>query len=215
MAVIIDDIIVYAGIFLAVEGVAWGIDKWNHWRLGKKTKEFRVAPVLSDDDKALIEKCREVMKENFPEGIETKMKGMTVEEKMALFQKLVMDLNPVFGVNITNIAFLSVDEIGNGTLGYYDRDANSIRFNLDLLKIEDNPEIMRAMVDTIIHELRHALQHRAVTDTSFNYGTEDQRYLWTINFLSYIPAHVDFAYYQEQIVEADARLIAELSIKDF
>lgn len=202
------------GGYLAYEGVVWGVGRWKRWRLGKKTEEFRVKPELTDDDYTLIEKCREVMKSNFPQGIETRLKGMSPTERADLFQKLVLELNGVYGINITNIAFLHVDEIGYGVYGYYIRETNSIRFNFDLLS-SDEPMILREMVDTIFHEMRHALQYKAVTDSNCNYGTEEQRYLWALNFLNYIPGYVDFAYYQQQILEADARQIAELSIKDF
>lgn len=202
------------GGYLTYKGVVWGINRWERWQLGKKTAEFRVKPELTDDDYALIEKCREVMKSNFPHGIEARLRGMSPTERADLFQKLVLELNSVYGVNITNIAFLHVDEIGYGTYGYYIRETNSIRFNFDLLS-SDEPLILREMVDTIFHEMRHALQYKAVSDSTCNYGTEEQRYLWALNFLNYIPGYVDFAYYQQQILEADARQIAELSIKDF
>lgn len=212
--VIIDDILVAGGIYLAFEGVRWGLNKWERWRVGRKSKEFRVKPELTDEDKALIDKCREVMRENFPQGIEARVKTMSPEERTALFQKLVKELNSVYGVNISNVGFLHNSEIGSGTYGYYDRETNSIRFNADLLSSNET-EVLREMVDTIFHEMRHALQYRAVSDSSCNYGTEEQRRLWALNFVNYISAYVDFAYYQEQIVEADARLIAEESIKGF
>ncbi|MDE5876087.1 MAG: hypothetical protein K2H47_01050 [Muribaculaceae bacterium] len=211
--IITTELLVIGG-YLAYEGVVWGVGQWKHWKLGKKTKEFRVKPELTEDDHILIEKCREIMKSNFPLGIEDRLKVMTPTERADLFQKLILELNSVYGVNITNIAFLHTDEIGSGTYGYYLRETHSIRFNFDLLSLDD-PAILREMVDTIFHEMRHALQYKAVSDSSCNYGTDEQRYLWALNFLNYIPGYVDFAYYQQQILEADARQIAELSMKGF
>ena len=214
MAFVVDDIVLFGGLYLAYEGVLWGIGQLARWRKGKKTEDIRVTPELTEQDKELIEKCREVMKENFPEGIEARLKGLDSPDRNAIFQKLVMELNVVYGVNITNIAFLSAEEIGMGTYGYYERNGNSIRFNCDLI-MSDDREVLHAMIDTIFHEMRHALQYRAVTDSSCNYGTEEQRRLWALNFANYIPAHVDFAFYQEQVVEADARQIAELVMNGF
>lgn len=212
--IITPEILIAGGIYLAYEGVVWGISRWKRWRFEKKTAEFRVKPELTDYDCALIERCREVMKSHFPQGIESRLIGMSPAERAGLFQNLVLELNSIYGLNITNIAFLNADEIGYGTCGYYLRETNSIRFNLDFLSLDDS-EILHEMVNTIFHEMRHALQYKAVTDSNCNYGTEEQRYLWALNFLNYIPAYVDFAYYQQQILEADARQIAELSIKDF
>lgn len=214
MAVIIDDIILGIGTYLAYEGVVWGIDKFRHWHRGKKHKDILVHIDLTEDDKQLIDKCREVMGQNFPEGIENRLKGMSSSERMQLFRDLVKELSRVYGVEIADVAFLNNNEIGPGVYGYFDQTNNNIRFNVDLLNM-DEPEILRAMVDTIFHEMRHALQFRAVTDSSCTYGSEEQRQKWALNFVNYIPANVDFAYYQQQIIEDDARQFAAEVIKGF
>lgn len=214
MAVIIDDIILGLGTYLAYEGVVWGIDKFRQWRCRNKNKEILVHIDLTEEDKQLIEKCRQVMGRNFPEGIVTRMKGMSSLERMQLFKDLVNELNSVYSVNITDVAFLSNNEIGSGTYGYYDNSQNNIRFNVDLINTDD-PSILREMIDTIFHEMRHALQYRAVTDSTCTYGSEEQRQKWALNFVNYIPAHVDFALYQEQVIENDAREIASEVIKGY
>lgn len=214
MAVLIDDIILGVGVYLTYEGVVWGIDKFRHWRRGKKHKDILVHLDLTEEDKQLIDKCREVMGQNFPEGIENRLKGMSPSERMQLFRDLVKELSSVYGVEISDVAFLKNNEIGSGCLGYFDQTNNNIRFNVDLLNM-DEPEILRAMVDTIFHEMRHALQFRAVTDSTCSYGSEEQRQKWALNFVDYIPSHVDFAYYQQQVIEDDARQFAAEVIKGF
>lgn len=214
MAVVIDDVLIAIGGYLVYEGVVWGIDKYRHWRLGRKTKSIRVKTDLTEEDCELVNKCREVMGRNFPDGIEARLKGMSLSDREQLFRYLVDELKHIYGVEIWDVAFLPGTEIGCGTYGYYNNSNNCIRFNLDLLNA-DNIEIMREMVDTIFHEMRHAQQFRAVTDSSFNYGSEEQRKLWAMNFVNYIPANVDFAYYQEQIIEFDARQIAAEITKGF
>lgn len=214
MAVIIDDILYGLGGLLIYEGVVWGIGQYERWRLGRKTKEFRVKLDLTEEDKQLIDKCREVMGEYFPEGIEKRMINMSPSERMQLVKDLVNKLSGIYGVEIFDVAFLTIREIGPGCMGYYDFNYKNIRFNLDLLSCDD-PNILRAMIDTIFHEMRHALQYRAVTDSSCTYGTEEQRRLWALNFVNYISSQVDFAYYQEQIIENDASVIAEEVIKGF
>lgn len=214
MAVIIDDIIIGMGVYLTYEGVVWGIDKFRHWRRGKKHKDILVHIDLTEEDKQLIDKCREVMGQNFPEGIVNRMKGMSPTERAQLFRDLVKELNSVYSVDISDIAFLTNNEIGPGVYGYFDNSNNSIRFNADLLNTDD-PNILHEMVDTIFHEMRHALQFRAVTDSSCTYGSEEQRQKWALNFVNYIPARVDFAYYQQQVIEDDARQFAAEAIKGF
>ena len=214
MAVIIDDIIIGMGVYLAYEGVVWGIDKFRHWRRGKKYIDILVHIDLTEEDKQLVQKCREIMGQNFPDGIVNRMKGMSPTERAQLFRDLVKDLNSVYGVEISDIAFLTNNEIGSGVYGYFDNSNNSIRFNADLLNTDD-PNILHEMVDTIFHEMRHALQFRAVTDSSCNFGSEEQRQKWALNFVNYISARVDFAFYQQQVIEDDARQFAAEVIKGF
>lgn len=214
MAVIIDDIIIGMGVYLAYEGVVWGIDKFRHWRRGKKYIDILVHIDLTEEDKQLVQKCREIMGQNFPDGIVNRMKGMSPTERAQLFRDLVKELNSVYGVEISDIAFLTNNEIGSGVYGYFDNSNNSIRFNADLLNTDD-PNILHEMVDTIFHEMRHALQFRAVTDSSCNFGSEEQRQKWALNFVNYISARVDFAFYQQQVIEDDARQFAAEVIKGF
>lgn len=214
MAVLIDDIILGVGVYLTYEGVVWGIDKFRHWHRGKKHRDILVHIDLTEEDKQLIDKCREVMGQNFPDGIVNRMKDMSPTERAQLFRDLVKELNIAYGIEISDIAFLTNNEIGPGVYGYFDNSNNSIRFNADLLNT-DEPDILHEMVDTIFHEMRHALQFRAVTDSSYTYGSEEQRQKWALNFVNYIPAHVDFAYYQQQVIEDDARQFAAEIIKGF
>lgn len=202
------------GVYLAYEGVVWGIDKFRHWRRGKKYIDILVHIDLTEEDKQLVQKCREIMGQNFPDGIVNRMKGMSPTERAQLFRDLVKELNSVYGVEISDIAFLTNNEIGSGVYGYFDNSNNSIRFNADLLNTDD-PNILHEMVDTIFHEMRHALQFRAVTDSSCNFGSEEQRQKWALNFVNYISARVDFAFYQQQVIEDDARQFAAEVIKGF
>lgn len=214
MAVIIDDILIGLGVYLTYEGVVWGIDKFRHWHLGKKHRDVLVHIDLTEEDKELIDKCRDVMGQNFPDGIVNRIKDMSPTERSQLFKDLVMELNSVYGIEVSDIAFLTNNEIGPGVYGYFDNSNNSIRFNADLLNTND-PDILHEMVDTIFHEMRHALQFRAVTDSLCSYGSEEQRQKWALNFVNYIPAYVDFAYYQQQVIEDDARQFAAEVIKGF
>ena len=86
--------------------------------------------------------------------------------------------------------------------------------NLDYLA-SDTPDALRRIVRTIFHELRHAQQYRAITDVDYNYGTEDQRKHWSLNFVNYISPDVDFQDYSDQTIERDARAVAENSCYGF
>ncbi len=215
--IVLDDIILFLGVLLVSEGatqaVVWGINKWKANRYRKKAKEFLVAPELTEQDIAIAEKCQILLAEEFPEGITARMGDMNIENRQKLIQGLLQECENIYGVKLTEIRFLTNEQIGYGTLGFFSMDTLGICINVDVLSTDD-PEILRMMVSTVFHECRHAYQYRAVTDSTVDYGTEEQRRLWALNFADYIPACIDFALYQQQVVEADARLFEEECMKN-
>lgn len=212
--------LVTIGIYIAVEavitGVGWAFYMLKKRGLKKRTSEWCKTLPLIEEDKRLIEQNRELMKEFFPSGIEDGFKGLTLEQRVEMMKNLIERANDLYGVEVDTIAFMPAAKIGECTLGFFDRDNNAIAVNLDILA-SNEAAVMQAIVATVFHELRHALQYRAVTDASFNYGTEEQRRLWALNFVegNYISPEIDFALYQRQVVEADARQIAEHIVENF
>ena len=71
---------------------------------------------------------------------------------------------------------------------------------------------VRSVMETIVHELRHAVQWKAITENNFWNVDEKTRDLWAenLNFDNYIDPEVDFKGYCEQPVEADARTFSAL-----
>lgn len=207
-------------LYLAVEavliGISWGFRKLKQNGIRKKCEEYLVTLPLTEEDQRLIECGRILMKEFFPVGIEQRFKHLTLEQRVELMKALIERVNRLYDVDIDLITFAPAREIGSCTLGFFDRETNGITINLDILA-SDEKEVIHAMVATVFHECRHALQYRAVTDDTFNYGSEEQLHLWALNFMegNYIPAEVDFVLYQQQTVEADARQIAEKITENF
>lgn len=207
---------VYVASELVITGVGWAFHALKRNGLKKRTSEWCKTLPLTEEDKRLIEQNRALMKEFFPNGIEDGFKGLTLEQRVEMMKNLIERANELYGTEVGTIAFLPAEKIGECTLGYFQHDSNTIAVNLDVLAANE-PAVMQAIVATVFHELRHALQYKAVTDPSFAYGTEEQRRLWALNFMegNYISPEVDFALYQKQVVEADARQIAEPIVENF
>lgn len=84
--------------------------------------------------------------------------------------------------------------------GGYDPSTNSIELNINSL---ENPDCS-GLFNTILHESRHAFQHRSVLNpdsVSIDNNTID---IWRQNFENYISPWLDYEAYREQPVEADA-----------
>lgn len=206
--------------YLVMEGVSdsivWINKKMRSKKIEKKAGMWLKTLPLTDEDKELIKRNREIMQDFFPKGIAARMNYMTLEERIALTNELLERIAKVYGLNIEKVIYSSSSEIGECTFGAYDYQTNSIALNLDLLG-NKSAEAQQILITTIFHEFRHALQYKAITDSNFKYGTEEQLKLWALNFTEghYIQPEIDFALYQRQIVEADARQIAEESTEGY
>lgn len=117
---------------------------------------------------------------------------------------------------------VEVEKMKGGTLGYQDSSSNRIAINSDVLA-SDKPEAHKKILDTIIHEGRHAYQHYNV-DVKLIHESGAEVESWRENFYDskyqyyqttgqkvYIPteegyeAMSDYRLYYYQPVEIDAR----------
>ena len=89
-----------------------------------------------------------------------------------------------------------------------------LMFNINILMLDKDHELYEKCVRTvlceIIHELRHAMQWKAINDKDFLETDEATREIWKNNFYNYIDLEVDLRGYSEQPVEKDANTFASL-----
>ncbi|TCS94860.1 hypothetical protein EDD58_103283 [Hazenella coriacea] len=101
-------------------------------------------------------------------------------------------------------------ELGNG-LGYYDHENKKIYVNLDSLTAEQSYNI----VETVIHEGRHAYQHYALENPEIHPDHKELE-LWRKNTGLvggvYLPPEYDFMYYY-QAIERDANQYTEQKVE--
>ena len=202
------------GVYLATEAVEY-ICHWLFCRRIEVDPSWLEDVPLTDEDNELIQKNRDLLQSLLKNNdIASTMSSLSIEERVDLLVKIIQGAINNYNVNIDSIRFSPSSEIGEFTLGYYDVEQNRIMINLDYLA-SDTPDALRRIVRTIFHELRHAQQYRAITDVDYNYGTEDQRKHWSLNFVNYISPDVDFQDYSDQTIERDARAVAENSCYGF
>lgn len=89
-----------------------------------------------------------------------------------------------------------------GDYGGFDRTTNTLSINEHMLYQNDEA------ADTVAHELWHALQYQRASNPRTKLDA-----MYTENFNDYISPQEDFAGYQSQILEAEARAFAQ-QIKD-
>lgn len=94
------------------------------------------------------------------------------------------------------------------TLGYYCEKKQGIAIN-EIYLADDNEFILRFIVNTIIHECKHAMQWDAVSGRhTHGYSTELIE-KWKLNIQDYIRPHESDEGYLKQPVEWDASSFAE------
>jgi hypothetical protein len=210
-------LIAYIAVEAVIAGIEWCLRLLSKRKLEEKCKEWLVNVPLSEADMEIIENNRKLLRSKIPEGgLGENIKMMSREDRIRFLIDLLEEASNNYGVEISSVKFAPSSEIGSSCYGFYAFDENMVVLNLDMV-CSDSVICLEEIVDTVFHELRHAQQYRAVTDDSYNFGTEEQRLRWGLNFMPnhYIRGEVDFELYQRQTVEADARLVAHETIKGF
>ena len=100
----------------------------------------------------------------------------TIEERKEILKSFMNRVAAIYGVSIvSSINFLN--NVPDRTRGYYTHDNRTVSINEEYLSRRDSYQIM----NTVIHELRHAYQHSAVDDpSSYNVSPETIR-IWEHN----------------------------------
>lgn len=184
-----------------IEAISSLIKRWGQPKLPQK-----VRVELSDTDQEKIEVTRQLITECFGENVVERIKNASNMERITLISEFANRLVKEYGLDIE--VDVMVDDINNW--GAYNWDQRKAVFNITLLMVGSSHEhadhYIRETLDTIIHELRHSVQHRAINEPGF-WNINDERWkAWANNMANgnYIPANVDLNGYSNQPVEKDA-----------
>lgn len=165
---------------------------------------------LSDTDKQMAQQTNELINEHFGEDVCSSIKSMSNIERLQAADKFANELKELYGLDI-DIDVVAQEE---RQCGYYNWQESKAVFNVIELWIDNNDpafeEHIKNFFDTIIHELRHAVQYKAVSQEGFWNVEQDRRESWKNNFdpNNYIRAEIDLRGYMTQPVENDAYTFA-------
>ena len=161
---------------------------------------------LSDTDKEMAEQTKGLIKEQFGENVSDSIRSMSNMERLQAANQFANDLARLYGLDI------EIDVVAQDAnqCGYYDWSKGKAVFNVVELWISNDDTDFDAHIqnffDTIVHELRHAVQRKAVTEPGFWNVDEERRQNWDQNFQpgNYIQADVNIRGYMQQPLENDA-----------
>ena len=210
----ITDTLILVAAALALELIVTGIGKLiDMW--GQRTLPQTAQAELSETDKQKVEETKKLIRQCFGENVTEWIRRASNRERIELMAEFAERLAKEYGLDID--VDVTVNNINN--CGSYDWKEKRAEFNIALLMVDGSNEhfdyCVRTTLDTIIHELRHAVQHRVIENRGFWNVDEDRRAQWATNMApgNYIRAEVDMRGYASQPIEKDATTFAALAME--
>lgn len=152
-------------------------------------------------ENVIIDKCRETVRTFNPDAY----MSLSQNNKMMMIRDFHQGVENSMGVK-TNLYFT---KLAPNVRGSYSPLSKTIALNENQL---NNPS---QILTTVLHEMRHALQHEAVNAPHMFDIPNDTIESWRQNFEKYIKPEDNFPKYYCQPVEVDARTFAQLVMKSY
>ena len=196
-------------------------------RAGKTREEvsekMREQVSFSETDEKYIEETQQLLKDVFGEDALERYRNATKYERIQMMHEFADQLSKLYGLNIPIDINFEEPKNGSFTFGFYSWVDKKAEFNIYLLTLKPEDftdpkyfdDVFYKTLETIIHELRHAVQHRTVSEQGFWNIDEERRNKWANNMAgdNYIRPEINMIGYQLQPVEADANVFADDCMK--
>lgn len=156
-------------------------------------------------DEVELEECTSNAVQEFLEADENRhppYEDASVEQRAEYLQEFHEKFNELTGYS-NNLHFREGMDPEN--FGAFNPETKQIDLNADLLKDADAQQVM----ETIMHESRHAYQDFAINHPEQVSVDAETIAKWEDNFIHYISPEFDFEAYEKQPIEADANDFSE------
>lgn len=195
-------------MFLAAGAAVYTINYLAElWGKKSKAPDHLIQGYMSHTDIKMVLKTQEIIKRNFGGSLTEAVMAMDSVERMEAARNFTEGLIREYGLS-TQVEFFGD---ARERSGYYSYEENKIYINVaDLLTNGEDvlTERLLEFFDTIIHELRHAVQYEAIHREGFWDTDESKRLAWAYNMANYITLKENPSSYARQPVEEDARTFA-------
>ena len=140
--------------------------------------------------------CISIVERFQNEGLLDEYAESGLDNRMRIATSFFEEVSEAMGIE-TEFSFIPMPY---GMEGGYNPSTNSIELNINSLEKPD----CTSLFNTILHESRHAFQHRAVENPDSVSVDNNTIEIWRQNFDNYIARWLDYEAYREQPVESDA-----------
>ena len=168
--------------------------------------------VFTIEEEAAISKSADLLKHFFLEPPGATLVSEDFESRCEAIEDLAEQLKVLYGLEDHEIIITDDprdfgEEEGVITRGKFDCPGKRVYINAACLRSDDE-DVLNHVIITILHEMRHGMQHRIATgDRRFDVPYQRRR-VWRENIANYIPPDYDYEGYFKQPIEFDARTFA-------
>ncbi len=156
-------------------------------------------------DKDMRDNCQNLLDLYFKEPVDAelyerineKMKNLNKNEKKELLREITIKASDIMHVKLDNIEFSNESYMG----GYFYKEKKLVISSAYLSQESCSVELVK----TIFHELKHAVQYKAISRGGNVWGYSDETLIsWVNNFQNYISSAYDPEGYLCQPLEIDS-----------
>ena len=156
------------------------------------------------DEKMRID-CNNLLQQYFSEPadlplyqrVDVKMRSLDIEQRKKMLRELTEKSAEIMRVELDDIKFENMPY-----MGVYDSGKNVLVLSVPYIK---NDQCCIEAVKTIFHELKHAVQFKAICSGGNVWGYSDETLVaWANNYLNYIKPEWDPEGYVTQPIEIDS-----------
>ncbi len=211
----LETILIVAGAALAGQIIVSTVD-WlvNDVILSPRTRQTQVKPAINEEllrpkDREMIARSQEIFRGVLGEDMIASVKAKSADERIETIAPLVEQLAAAYGLNGIKLRLFREK---SGFCGSYNRSNQELSLNVQYLLCDD-PRAIREFYDTILHELRHAVQAQMIRQPGFWDADQELRARLAHNFNHYIRSDRDPQGYMNQLIESDAFTFAYVTME--
>ena len=167
---------------------------------------------LNIDETQMEHGCLSLVDRFYNDGSAALYEEFGIADRLTMATEFYDEVKQNMGID----AELSFVPMGNTEEGGYKPHSNTIELNSNLLERPD----CSGLLNTILHESRHAFQMRAIEHPESVSVAPETISTWCDNFQNDISPELDYEEYRKQPVEADAfayadGIVTDTSFQDF
>lgn len=189
------------------------VDRYKKYRATLEQHQEYIDAVLDAElayspeevDKQLCERLKKTIGNLGGGNLSGFIKSLSFEDRKIYIERVLLPkVAADMGISYNFIGWFQ----GSRTIGYYSEERRGIALN-ELFLASDEEYVLNFIINTVVHECKHAMQWEAIFDRNTHGYSAEQIAVWRRNMNDYITPEECDEGYVKQPVEWDASSFAE------